>query len=75
MIDYLIVITVATPPMIGLLMFWLALRFLWRVYKRGGSGDMSAAADSLLAARGMRQTMTTRRKNKTRKRRRRTGCR
>lgn len=73
MLDYSIVITVATPPVIGVLMFWLSLRFLWRVYKRGGSGDMSAAANSLLAARGVRQSKATGRKNKTRKRRHRGG--
>ena len=40
-------------------MFWLGLRFLWKVYQRGGASDLSEAARSLLLARGIQPSDQT----------------
>lgn len=48
-----IIAAFAVTPLAGLAMFWLSLRFLWKVYQRGGASDLSEAARSLLLARGI----------------------
>jgi hypothetical protein len=35
----------------GLVSLWLVLRFLWRVYDKGGASDLTAAARALRDAR------------------------
>jgi hypothetical protein len=51
--DIVVIAAFVVTPLSGVVMFWLALRFLWRVYKRGGSADLIQAANSLLLARGI----------------------
>jgi hypothetical protein len=53
MTDIAILAAFVVAPLSGLVMFWLALRFLWQVYKRGGAADLAEAAASLLLARGI----------------------
>jgi hypothetical protein len=38
----------------GLMSLWLVLRFLWRVYDKGGANDLKAAAQALREARWRR---------------------
>jgi len=41
------VVTVAVTGILGLLAKWMVLRFLHRIYERGGREDMVAAAEAL----------------------------
>ncbi|GAA0547405.1 hypothetical protein GCM10010172_31490 [Paractinoplanes ferrugineus] len=54
MTDIAVLAALVAAPLSGVVMFWLGLRFLWRVYKSGGAADLAQAADSLLLARGIR---------------------
>ncbi len=42
-----LVILVAVGALSGLLSLWLVLRFLWRVYAKGGADDMRQAAGAI----------------------------
>ena len=61
MTEIAIVSAFVVTPLSGLMMFWLALRFLWRVYMRGGTADLAEAAKSLQLARGVRPNSRRRR--------------
>lgn len=39
------IILAIVPSVCGVATLWLTLRFLWRVYARGGAKDLTAAAD------------------------------
>lgn len=43
--------TVAVPTVTGLVWRWVELRFLHRVYERGGAKDLKAAAEALRTTR------------------------
>lgn len=43
--------TVAVPTVTGLVWRWVELRFLRRVYERGGAKDLKVAAEALRATR------------------------
>ena len=43
--------TVAVPTVTGLLWRWVELRFLHRVYERGGAKDLEVAAEALRVTR------------------------
>ena len=51
--DIVVIAAFVVTPLSGVVTFQLALRFLWRVYARGGAADLAEAATSLLLARGI----------------------
>ncbi|MEH0535782.1 hypothetical protein QBB31_14260 [Streptomyces scabiei] len=51
--DIVVIAAFVVTPLSGVVTFWLALRFLRLVYKRGGAADLAEAATSLLLARGI----------------------
>ena len=53
MSDIVVIAAFVVTPLSSVVTFLLALRFLWRVYNRGGAADLAEAAVSLLFARGI----------------------
>jgi hypothetical protein len=51
--DLVVIAAFVVTPLSSVVTFLLALRFLWRVYNRGGAADLAEAAASLLFARGI----------------------